>query len=311
MRIITYIIIISLIGFTSCQEESSNYVDPSADTKFKTENIVLIVIDGPRNSETWGDELRRNIPYQNNLAKTEGVLFSNFYNDGITFTLAGHTAITTGHYQKITNNGIENPEEPSVFQRYLSETKAPPTDSWIITSKSKLHALKDCQNLNWHGSYQPSIDTKDRVDEKTLTAALTKLEEFTPTLSMIHFRGPDTKGHANDWSGYIEKIKETDAHVAEIWDFLQSNEHYQGKTTLLVTADHGRHLDGIGSGFIGHGDSCNGCKYIYLLAIGPDFKENQVISKHYGQINIAPTIAKLLNFRWHGDGKPINELISK
>ncbi|MTI21035.1 alkaline phosphatase [Fulvivirga sp. RKSG066] len=284
-----------------------NYVKPLA-SQMATENVVLVVIDGPRLSETWGDSLRVNIPHQNKLS-SQGVLFNNFMNDGVTFTLSGHSAITTGYYDLVINNGSELPDQVSIFQRYLEAHRLPPTEAWIITSKKKLAALSDCKDLDWRGSYRPSINTVDREDEITMQVAIDTISTYKPSLTMIHFRGPDSRGHSNDWNGYIKAIQETDFYVKQIWDYIQGDAHYRDKTTLLVTADHGRHSSGIGSSFVGHGDSCDGCRQISLLAIGPDLEKGVVVQKPYGQIDIAPTIASMLNIDWAGEGNTIEELI--
>src|SRR4051812_45305515 len=61
--------------------------------KYKTKYVIVIVVDGPRYSETWGDSLHKFIPYMANEIGKSGVIFSNFYNDGYTYTSSGHAAI--------------------------------------------------------------------------------------------------------------------------------------------------------------------------------------------------------------------------
>ena len=39
---------------------------------------------------------------------------------------------------------------------------------------------------------------------------------------------------------------------------------YKDKTTLIVSNDHGRHIDSKG-GFQNHGDDCAGCRHIEFL----------------------------------------------
>src|SRR3972149_7538234 len=72
--------------------------------KYKTKNIILLVIDGPRYSETWGDTSHQYIPNFASMAY-EGTVFTNFYNDGITNTVNGHAALTTGFYENLNNAG--------------------------------------------------------------------------------------------------------------------------------------------------------------------------------------------------------------
>jgi hypothetical protein len=83
--------------------------------------------------------------------------------------------------------------------------------------------------------------------------------------------------------------------VAELWDEIESDPVYAGKTDLIVTNDHGRHDDAHG-GFQGHGCGCDGCRHIMFLGLGPDFRQNY-ISYEYGRIpDIVPTMAEIMGF---------------
>ena len=68
------------------------------------------------------------------------------------------------------------------------------------------------------------------------------------------------------------------------------------QTTLFVTNDHGRHLDGKKDGFISHGDKCEGCRHINFFAYGPDFKSNQIINVERELIDIPATVAGRMGF---------------
>ncbi|HNP16843.1 MAG TPA: alkaline phosphatase family protein [Fulvivirga sp.] len=295
-----------ILVLSACNQDES--IVQQSTPNFLTKKVIIISIDGPRLTESWTSATEENIPNQRNMA-TQGVFFDNFYNEGTTKTMSGHSAITTGRYETIANDGSELPFHHSIFQQFLSTTLLPPEKSWIIGSKAKLAALGDTKDLDWRGSFSPRIDTEDRADAETILIALQVLKEYSPILSLIHFKEPDTYGHANNWEKYKASIRATDEYVQEIWDYIQSDPFYRDQTALFITNDHGRHLDGIGTGFVGHGDKCEGCRHISLLALGPDFDKNKIVSDTYGQIDIAPTIAKLLGMEWEGEGEPITELV--
>jgi bisphosphoglycerate-independent phosphoglycerate mutase (AlkP superfamily) len=68
---------------------------------------------------------------------------------------------------------------------------------------------------------------------------------------------------------------------------------YKGKTTMLVTTDHGR-----GStleDWHSHGDDVGGAEYIWVAAIGPDTPAAGEISSAdgYFQRDVAPTMLDL------------------
>lgn len=92
-------------------------------------------------------------------------------------------------------------------------------------------------------------------------------------------------------------------------EFIQNDPVYSGKTTIFITCDHGRHTDGVAEGFAGHGDDCEGCQRIGMLAIGPDFEAGKVVETPYSQIDIPATIARMLHFKMnHSKGRSMLDL---
>jgi hypothetical protein len=269
---------------------------------YKTKNVIIIVIDGPRYSETWGDPQRQYTPRLANQLSGKGILYTNFYNKGPTYTAAGHTAITTGYYQEINNGGSELPEYPSIFQHWLQAHGGDKSSAWLITSKDKLEVLSDCLDPAWKGKYNPAtncgiggLGSGVREDAATYTTAKDILSSRHPRLVLIHFKEPDFSAHAGSWENYINGIKNTDEYLFQLWDFIETDPFYKGSTALFMTNDHGRHLDSTG-GFTSHGDSCPGCRHINLFAYGPDFKQGALIDVEREQIDIPATVATMLNF---------------
>ena len=290
--------------------------DAAIPKEYKTKNIVVVVIDGPRYSETWGDPSHQFIPRLANQLSSKGVIYTNFYNNGPTYTNAGHTAISTGNYQEINNGGLELPQFPSIFQQWLKTHAKDSSAAWIIASKDKLEVLSDCKDGEWNGKYNPftncginGLGSGYREDRITYDKVTEILSTYQPQLVLINFREPDYSAHANSWSDYLKGISDSDEYVYKLWDFIESEPFYKGSTTLFVTNDHGRHLDGIANGFISHGDNCEGCRHINLFAYGPDFLQGSVVETQRQLIDIPATIAQLLKFDMpNSDGEVMNEL---
>ena len=309
-----HVLLSGIILFKGCEsfENLSPDVvllDESATPSHNTKNVIIIVIDGPRFSETWGDPTHALIPNLTNNLGPLGNHYSWFYNQGPSITSAGLTALTTGRYQRMKNDGSELPKSPSIFQLYLNQTRKDPRSAQIITSKAKLSILADCTDGNWRGRFNPLVNAEDREDSVTYKLAINSLIQDQPNLMLIHFRGPDAGGHAGDWTAYLNSIIETDEYVWDLWLFLQGHEIYKNNTALFVTNDHGRHLDHIKEGFVSHGDNCEGCRHISLFAIGPDFHKGNTPNDRRELTDIAPTIAELLGFQMpHSEGKILSEL---
>lgn len=282
----------------------------------KTEYVVVFVIDGPRYTETFGDSSYQYIPHLGKDLKKEGVLYTNFMNNGVTHTTPGHTAITTGVYQRIKNNGTVLPKNPSFMQYYLKQTGAPETSCWVISSKGKLHVLGKTKHKKWKNQFLPSRYTGLNGDDKNYVGdALTwkKISEIYPTyspkLSLINLLAVDVAGHSNNWEEYKQGLRACDQYVYDFWQLIQKNSQMKNKTSIFITNDHGRHPDGHKDGFVSHGDKCMGCRHISLLAIGPDFKKNTVIKKERELIDISKTISFMMKFDMPSSkGKVMDEL---
>jgi len=291
------------------------------DREYQTKNVIIVVVDGLRYSEGWGEVTHQFIPKMANILSKEGVVNTHFYNLGDTYTSAGHTSITTGINQSIDNGGGEFPVNPSIFQYWNQVYGNDQQKSWVIASKDKLAVLADCKNPFWTGKYTPSINTGVkglglgsgyREDSLTLKTALEILNKNHPNLVLINFRDPDYSAHTGNWTSYIKGIRATDEYVYRLWKFLQADPIYKNTTTMFVTNDHGRHLDGVGDGFAGHGDGCDGCRHISLFACGPDFRKNVFIDISREQIDIPVTVSEILGFSLpNSRGKVMTELFKQ
>ncbi len=318
--LLTSIFAIVIFGSINCSKKSDPTPLPPDPPPFnyKTENVVIVVIDGPRYTETWGDPTRQFIPKRNALLK-QGVLCNAIYNNGVTKTVPGHTAIATGFYQSIANDGKELPQEPSIMQSWLKKSKEPTSEAWLITTKDKLQVLADCQEPTWMGTYNPMTDcginglgTGYRLDQTTFQRVTETLTRDHPKLLFINFKQPDDAAHHMDSIAYLRGIVDTDNYVDLLWKALQNDPVYKGKTTLIVTNDHGRHTAGHLDGYVSHGDDCDGCRHIEMFAIGPDFKKNFISNTNYDQIDITSTVAELLDFDMpFAKGKVISDLFTQ
>lgn len=291
-----------------CNKEEA-MVEVGSDRNFITENVVVVVIDGPRWSETWGDAQSQFIPNMRNQMAPRGVFNENFHNWGVTRTVPGHTAILTGVYEDINNAGHEFPANPSFLQTWLKSSKSNPNKAWIVSAKTKIGSLGNSLDIKWRNSFLPAVDAIYHEDIWTFDRIKYCLSNYHPKLLFINLSGPDKRGHEGRWNAYLRAIRETDSMVFQLQKILDTDTFYAGKTTFIVTNDHGRHLDGIADGFISHGDHCSGCTHINFFASGPDIKENVILNVAREQIDIAPTIGYLLGFEMENSkGQVMKEL---
>lgn len=190
--------------------------------------------------------------------------------------------------------------------------------SRIIASKDKLVVLSDCIDSSFSGYYRPLFDcgvngigigSGYRHDSITLQRTLDVMGDEQSKLILLSFREPDYSAHLKNRQTYIDGIRNTDNYVNQVWEFIKRSDYYKGKTAVFITNDHGRHLDNVNDGFVSHGDTCDGCKHISLLVLGPDFKRGEVIKTDRELIDIPATIAEILRFSMSsGNGGIMSEL---
>lgn len=283
----------------------------------KTKYHIILVLDGPRYSETYGDSTCQYIPNLGKQLIHEGTFFSNFRAEGSTYTNPGHVAFTTGVYQKVSNEGVQLPNNPSIFQYLLKQKNLDKRKAWILTSKGKLQMLGNSRAKGWWNQYMPSTycgtngSGQGYPDDLYMYPIFKEIiREQKPVLTLINLLDIDAWAHQGNWERYIKGIVDLDKMSLDLWNMIQNDPELKDKTALYITNDHGRHLDGHKDGFKSHGDNCEGCRHISLLALGPDFEKGKVVDKKYGQVDLTATIAAFLGVSMPtATGKPIEELI--
>ncbi|HEX5058266.1 MAG TPA: twin-arginine translocation signal domain-containing protein [Kofleriaceae bacterium] len=120
-------------------------------------------------------------------------------------------------------------------------------------------------------------------DAKTIYHAERVLSKFKPAVMAITLLDIDVC-HM-DFNGYLRSQQLADAMVTHLWNFIQADTELKDTTTLIIMPEHGRHLffngnnpDSLGRSGIDHGQGDNGDRDVWMLALGPDIKPNQVIA---------------------------------
>ena len=59
--------------------------------------------------------------------------------------------------------------------------------------------------------------------------------------SFVHFHDADQAGHAHNWGSdeYNAAVKAVDGYLKTILDLVTTDPRLQGKTTIIISADHG------------------------------------------------------------------------
>ena len=83
-------------------------------------------------------------------------------------------------------------------------------------------------------------ETGTRYDELTYVACKEYVVKNRPSVVLLSFSGTDNAGHSNRYDQYLQEANNADRMIGELWRLLQGLPEYAGKTTFLITTDHGR-----------------------------------------------------------------------
>lgn len=148
-----------------------------------------------------------------------------------------------------------------------------------------------------------------RYDAFTHHLAKEYLEQHKPRALFLSYGETDDFAHEGVYDKYIRSTHQTDAFIADIWNYAQSDPFYKDKTTLLITTDHGRGTLPLGN-WQHHGSSIPDSHEIWVAALGPDTPALGEVSSHAQlyQNQVAKTIAALLGLDY-SNTKPVGEVI--
>jgi hypothetical protein len=124
-------------------------------------------------------------------------------------------------------------------------------------------------------------------------ASLEYVRVKKPRVVWIAYSETDEWAHEGRYDLYLHAANRIDSYIAELWKALSEMEQYRGKTTFILTTDHGR---GTGlSAWKDHGADVKGSEGIWIAVLGPDTKAvGEIGNSAVGQNQIAATIAALL-----------------
>jgi len=104
-----------------------------------------------------------------------------------------------------------------------------------------------------------------RYDELTYITCKEYIQKAKPSVVFLSFGGTDEAAHQKKYDGYLQQAANADRMIGELWQYVQTLPEYAGKTTFLITTDHGR---GISSNWYTHGITVGGSSQIWMGLLG-------------------------------------------
>ena len=167
----------------------------------------------------------------------------------------------------------------------------PITDTLPLTAEE--------QALNRLMPELPQIWPNNVFDVITARAALEHLRKHKPRAMFIGFGETDEWAHARRYDCYLDAANKNDTFLRNLWEMVQSLPEYAGRTSLIVTTDHGRGSTKLD--WTDHGKDTEGAEFVWMAVLGPQtaamgVREN--VEATQGQV--AATVAALVGEDFHG-----------
>ncbi len=171
----------------------------------------------------------------------------------------------------------------------------------------------------------PGFGTRYPTETLTMRFALDALREKKPRVLYVGLGDTDEFAHMGRYDAYLGAMNRDDDFIAELWRMAQADPVYRGKTTLIVTTDHGRGAK-TGAAWTEHGSAeavrldphgftiadpagFPGSEQIWLAALGPAVHPAAQGSGCLGQNQIAASALSALGQDWKafdaGAGAPL------
>lgn len=346
----------------------------SAAAQSRTENVILITLDGARTQEIFGGldleilkaktkkgrvedtelykryyaatpEQRRAklMPFfWHSLMREHGSIAGNrslgstvMTTNKMWFSYPGYSEIITGqaHDDVIDSNDKKRNPNTSVLEFLKRKLKLEKkqvaafaswdTFDWIVEHEAG--AITSNAGVEAYDHPDPEIQLLSRLqteagtpwdsvrhDYYTFRFALAHLQTYQPRVLYLALGETDDWAHEGRYDRTLQALERTDKYLRELWEYLQSNEQYRDKTSLIITVDHGRGPSP--QNWTDHGQKVPEAQYIWMAFISPDVTlrgEWQNAPTIY-QNQVAATLCRFLKVDYSENnpaaGKPIARL---
>lgn len=116
----------------------------------------------------------------------------------------------------------------------------------------------------------PRLWPEVRYDALTHRRALAMLRREAPRVMFVSYGETDEFAHMGRYDQMLWAAHRTDRFLYELWGALQADPRYRGRTTLIITTDHGRGA-GAGEMWRNHGAPVfTGSDAVWMGILGPD-----------------------------------------
>ncbi len=134
-------------------------------------------------------------------------------------------------------------------------------------------------------------------DELTFFMTREVMRKFAPNLLVVAFSDVEA-AHFGSYSMHVSGIRTADRLSYQLWQEVQANPAYRGKTTMMILPEFGRDPDGsTTNGFFNHRANEPSTRDTWMMALGRGVDKPEIVERPIHHIDLCPTIAGLLGYR--------------
>jgi hypothetical protein len=249
------------------------------------------------------------------------------------FSYPGYSEILTGEAQPdVKSNDLVRYPHRTVLEHVrealgLDRTQVAQIGSWdgfkyAASSRDGAFFMLGSHELPPAGLSTPEIDLyaglrrqvqqlweESSNDVLSYRIAREYVKQHKPRLLWLGLGQSDDWAHARRYDLVLDYLHLADSLIAELWQTLQSMEPYRGRTTLIVTTDHGRGRTP--ADWAEHDAGIQGSQDIWIAILGPDAPAIGEAEDFpdVAQSDIAATMLQYLRLDWRefnaGAGPPV------
>jgi len=191
------------------------------------------------------DRARALMPFLHEVMAQGGVLYGNrdrgqcmrVAND-MWFSYPGYNEILTGAADDTITSNDKNYNQNVTFLEWLNRR---PTFAGTVAAVGNWDVFPYIINDKRSG-VPVNAPMGGRMPTEVLTAryALELMRTTRPRVLYVGFGDTDELAHLGDYDQYLTAANRSDDYIRQLWEQAQSDPYYRGRTTLIVTTDHGR-----------------------------------------------------------------------
>jgi hypothetical protein len=234
----------------------------------------------------WGTLMRQHGSIAGNPSRGSQVRLTNRH----WFSYPGYSEMLVGRAQDDvikSNDAIQNPF-PTVLEFLRAKLRLPVDGVATFASWSAFNAIAESNvgTLTINAGFEPYEHPDPQVrslsalqfatstpwdtvrhDVYTARLAMAHLATHKPQVLYLALAETDDWAHEGRYDRVLEAYMRIDRIFRDLWEWLQNQPEYRGRTSVLITTDHGR---GVGAaGWRHHGEQHSGSAQTWMAFISP------------------------------------------